>query len=133
MLTKVCRLDERHALAGLFGEPARERVIASRAAEVLEEAATILRLAAFAETLRRLAWDGVPMAMHRCTGGWSEWTFADGSSWRVRHTGRHPRRRRRVIVAGTTASRQGVEVDAYGAGGAYPETTVQVTDAVSAG
>ena len=129
VLPAFVRLDEGHALAGLFGEPERDRVIAARSARVVESAEEVVRLARFREALGRVAWNGVPMAIRRVSSRWSEWTFADGTRWLVRHARRPPKFRRRVIVASATDTEHGVAVDAYAPGNGAGEEVMEITDA----
>lgn len=133
VVAALLRVDEDHALAGLLGDPARELVIAKRAARLLHGAESVVRLAEFTGALAGHAWNGMPLVISRRSARWSEWSFADGSRWMVRHERRPPKQRRRMIVASATSTRRGLAVDAYGAGGACPEEVVVVTDAVAAG
>lgn len=128
-LVPALRIDEEHALAGLFGDAERERVIARRAIALLERAEALVRLAAFDEVLRTKAWKGVPLMVSRVSPRWSEWTFADGARWLVRHRGRAPKRRGRLVVAHATATRAGLAVEAYGPGGESADATLEITDA----
>ena len=131
LMPAVFRIDEGHALAGLFGEPERESAIARRTVRVLEAAESVVRLAGFNDALRQYAWNGMPLAIHRRSARWSEWAFDDGSRWLVRHVRRAPREQRRVIVAGATSTRRGLAVDTYGPGGGSPQHILDVTDAVT--
>ena len=120
---------EDQALAGFFGEPERERVIARRCARVTEAAEACIRLSAFTDDLGRVAWNGTPLHIAPSSSpGWAEWTFADGRSCRVRHGRRSPRHLRRVIVAGAAETSTGIAVTAYGAGAGHPPVVLDVRD-----
>lgn len=127
----VTRVDEGHALAGLFGDSARERVIAERTARLIADAESQVRLASFADSLAAKAWKGVPVAITRTSRRWSRWTFADGSAWMVRHRHHAPANLRRLIVAGASYAGGVVGVDAYGPGGGCPASVLEVTDALT--
>jgi len=128
VIPMLVRMDEAHALSGLFGEPARETVIARISARVIQAAESQVRLARFVDALRAKAWAGEPFAIRRRSAGWCEWSFADGTRWLVRHRRRPPRELRRLIVAEATSAPCGAAVDAYGPGGGSPEDILEITD-----
>lgn len=120
---------EEQALAGFFGEPERERVIARRCARVTEAAEACIRLGTFVADLDGVAWNGTPLRITPSSArGWAEWTFADGRSCRVRHGRRSPRKLRRVIVAGAAETPTGLAVAAYGARAGHPPVVLDVRD-----
>ena len=122
-------VPENHALAGLFGEPERERAIAARAARLIAGSEAYLRMSGFADELARQAWKGMPFTVRRVSARWAEWVFADGHRWVVCHEGRTPRLMRRMIVSEATADAGRLVVGAYSPGGGPARSTLLIRDA----
>jgi hypothetical protein len=117
-----------HALAGLFGEPERDRVIEDRSAAVIAGAELCLRLEEFAESARRDAWSGTPIRLHRRSSSWCEWSHPDGSVWQVNLSRRSPRCLRKVVVASADTTPNGVAIRAYQPRTRFTSITLDIRD-----
>lgn len=127
LAAEMLRVPDEHCLAGLFGIPERERVLASRSQQLIDRAEAYLRLDRFQDALGTLAWTGTPVSVRRVAPGWAVWSAGDGREWRVRLAGRVPRVLRGVIVASAEPTDQGVSVAAYGPVGG-PTVELAVVD-----
>ncbi len=106
-------VKEAHALAGLFGEPARNEVVDGRAPTVLRSAERSLRLASFRERLSVHAWKGTVLRLDPASDGRTAWTFGDGRVWHVRQRTKVPASLRRCIVFRATEIPDGMGVAVY--------------------
>lgn len=130
LAAEMTRVSDEQCLAGLFGIPERERVLAGMTARLVDRAEAVLRLDRFRDALGTLAWKGTPVSLRRvASSDWAVWTSGDGREWHVRLAGRVPRVLRRVIVASAepTPDGEGVAVGAYGPVGG-PTVTLAVID-----
>ncbi|MGH9178568.1 MAG: hypothetical protein ACRD0N_08445 [Acidimicrobiales bacterium] len=126
LLSSVRRVNERHALAGLFGEPERDRVVSLRATALIHDAERSVRLGRFRDRLSQHAWNGSVLRVRRVPGGATIWSFGDGSVWRVRQDS--PAQLRRCIVEEAVETPAGMGVRVY-VPCSYSEAVLHVQDA----
>lgn len=127
LLGSVRRVNEGHALAGLFGEPERERVVSRRATALVQAAERSLRLSRFRDRLSQHAWKGSVLRVARLPGGITIWSFGDGSVWRVRQES--PAELTRCIVEDAVETPDGMGVRVY-VPCSYAEAVLNVEDAL---
>jgi hypothetical protein len=116
VLGPLRRIQTEHTIAGRFGEPPREALIAQWCDLVVRTAERYERLDHFRRRLAARAFTGTPLHIDPATDGWCTWRFADGEVWQVRHE-RGPTRSRghaRLIVEGAVeAGDRGLAVRTY--------------------
>lgn len=126
LLSWLRRVNEDHALAGLLGEPDRDRAVSRRATVLIHEAERSVRLGRFRDRLSQHAWNGSVLRVVPVRGA-MVWFFGDGSVWRVRQDSRA--RVSRCIVEEAVDTPAGMGVRVY-VPWSYSEAVLHVEDAV---
>jgi hypothetical protein len=128
----VRRVREDQVRRGLFGEPAREGLIGSWVAAVVELAERQVRLAYFGGALRARVWEGTTAEITRPpASGTTTWRFASGEVWQLDLTKATPRWARRVVVQSVDQHGPNLDLRVYVPGG--QDLVLSVRDARSAG
>ena len=127
----VPHVREEQVRQGLFGEPAREGLIARWVNAVVDLAEREVRLAYFRGSLRARMWEGTTAEITRPhPGGVARLRFASGEVWLVDLTRATPRWARRVVVRSVEERGTNLHLQVYVPGG--QDLVVSVRDARAA-